>query len=161
MIGSMKESVKLLVVKAGAAAAATEIADAAIVDMQGHRSAAFVCLMGSGIKATAKVALSVVQGDTADLSDGVESAALVQHTAASDGDGNGKLLVLDVVNPCKRYMRVKSVFGQDPFEPVRFSDVRQILAQQADVPAVLAILYNGGALPAQMGDMLDGAVLAQ
>ena len=60
MIGSMKESAKLLVVKAGAAAAATEIADAAIVDMQGYRSAAFVCLMGGGIKATAKVALSVV-----------------------------------------------------------------------------------------------------
>ena len=136
MIGSMKESAKLLVVKAGAAAAATEIADAAIVDMQGYRSAAFVCLMGSGIKATAKVALSVVQGDTADLSDGVESAALVQHTAASDGD---------VVNPCKRYMRVK---------------VKRETAV-ADVPAVLAILYNGGALPAQMGDMLDGAVLAQ
>lgn len=31
----------------------------------------------------------------------------------------------------------ESVFGQDPFESVRFSDVRQILAQQADVPAVL------------------------
>ena len=113
--------------------------------MQGYRSAAFVCLMGSGIKATAKVALSVVQGDAADLSDGVESAALVQHTAASDGDGNGKLLVLDVVNPCKRYMRVK---------------VKRETAV-ADIPAVLAILYNGGALPAQMGDMLDGAVLAQ
>ena len=145
MIGSMKESAKLLVVKAGAAAAATEIADAAIVDMQGYRSAAFVCLMGSGIKATAKVALSVVQGDAADLSDGVESAALVQHTAASDGDGNGKLLVLDVVNPCKRYMRVK---------------VKRETAV-ADIPAVLAILYNGGALPAQMGDVQDGAVLAQ
>ena len=100
MIESMKESAKLLVVKAGAAAAATEIADAAIVDMQGYRSAAFVCLMGSGIKATAKVALSVVQGDTADLSDGVESAALVQHTAASDGDGNGKLLVLPANGIC-------------------------------------------------------------
>ena len=57
----------------------------------------------------------------------------------------GKLLVLDVVNPCKRYMRVK---------------VKRETAV-ADVPAVLAILYNGGALPAQMGDMLDGAVLAQ
>ena len=31
-----------------------------------------------------------------------------------------------------------SVFGRDPFEPVRFSDVRQIIAQQTAVPAVLA-----------------------
>lgn len=31
-----------------------------------------------------------------------------------------------------------SVFGRDPFEPVRFSDVRQIIAQQTRTPAVLA-----------------------
>lgn len=145
MMGSMKESAKLLVVKAGASAAATEIADAAIVDMQGYRSAAFACLIGSGIKATAKVALSVVQGDAADLSDGVESDVLVQHTASADGNGSGKLLMLDVVNPCKRYLRVK---------------VKRETAV-ADIPAVLAILYNGGALPAQMGDVLNGAVWAQ
>lgn len=32
----------------------------------------------------------------------------------------------------------KSVFGRDPFEPVIFSDVRQIIAQQSSVPVALA-----------------------
>ena len=31
-----------------------------------------------------------------------------------------------------------SVFGRDPFEPVRFSDVRQIIAQQTGTPTALA-----------------------
>lgn len=31
----------------------------------------------------------------------------------------------------------KSVFGRDPFEPVIFSDVRQIIAQQSSVPVAL------------------------
>lgn len=36
-----------------------------------------------------------------------------------------------------------SVFGRDPFEPVRFSDVRQIIAQQTGTPTALAGFGDG------------------
>lgn len=139
---SFANECKVLVCKSEVAAGTTAVEDATIVDMQGYDSVAFVAILGADTATTAEVALSAVCGNDAALSDGVEKAAKAEYTAASDTDADGKTLVLDVIRPGTRYARAK---------------VGRATAN-AEVLAVLAVLYMGSGIPGEAGDALARAV---
>lgn len=139
---SIVNECKLVVCKTEVAAGTTAIEDAAIVDMQGFESVAFIAVLGADTSSTATVALSAMAGNDAALADGVEKAAVASYTASSDTDADGKAIVLDVIKPGARYVRPKIARS----------------TANSEILAVVAVLYGAHGIPAVAGDALASAV---
>ena len=140
---SMLNECKISVVKGAVAAGQTEIADAAVVDMQGFENVAFLAVLGADTAATAKSTLSVLAGDKADMSDAAVKPKVAVHIASSATSDDDKVLLLDVVRPGKRYLRAK---------------LARETANVA-VSAILALQYDGDNIPVtQSADVLAAAL---
>lgn len=132
----------LTVAKAEVAAASTNVTDAAVVDMKGYNAVAFVAILGADTAATAKVTLKAAVSDASSMAGAVTLDKTAEYTAQSETDADDKLLVLDVIEPGKRYVR-----------PLIDRETAN-----ADILALLAIRYNGMGVPSEMGDVLARSV---
>jgi hypothetical protein len=93
---------KVTRVKNAVAAGTTNITDAAIIDMQGFTSVAFLVAFGT-LTSTQVSGLKIQQSANSDMSspDDLTGTALT----IPDGDSN-KVLVTDLLKPSKRYVRL-------------------------------------------------------
>lgn len=76
-----------------------------IIDMLGYQSAIFICTITDSVE-TAIAVLTIEQND-ADSDTGMSalSGALAIVGCDADDDLNGKLLVVEIINPKKRYIQ--------------------------------------------------------
>ena len=105
-------------------------------------AAMFVAILGADTAATAKVTLKAAVSDASSMAGAVTLDKTAEYTAQSATDADNKLLVLDVIEPGKRYVR----------------PLIDRATANADILALLAIRYNGMGVPSEMGDVLARSV---
>lgn len=86
--------------------AGTSSVNGVVIDTQGAERVCFVAVLGDGT-ATGTVSMKAQSGSASDGSDMSDITGATTATATSDGTNtDNKLLVLDIVKPLKRYVRI-------------------------------------------------------
>ncbi len=88
-------------IKNAVTAGASDIADAAVVDMKNYEGVMFIAAFGA-IASSAVTGIEARQSDAVDMSS-AETLAGASVSVAADSDN--KLAVIDIKNPGKRYIR--------------------------------------------------------
>lgn len=144
MIESILKAAKFAVAKGYAEAAATSVTDATIIDLQSGRSVCFIAALGPNTASGAVTTLKAKVGDKSDLSDGEVLTVMATHTADSATSDDDKLLILDVVQPGKRYVQ----------------PVLDRATAAAELCTLIAVTYNARCLPTSQGDTVLDAQLS-
>jgi len=146
VIESLLKSCLFTKTSVAAAAAVDDITGGAIIDLgsttEGQfNSVCFVAILGE-VTAASVVTLKAFCGNEAALGDGAYKATTSTVTATlNDTDNN--LLILDVIQPGKRYVRGDLVID----------------TQNAVVDSIIAIRYNAKTLPTvQTAEVADGEI---
>lgn len=115
-----------------------------IQDMSGYRAIQAIALLGD-VTNTSVITLKAFVGDQPALGDGAYETVTATFTAgAADADNN--VLVLDLINPVKRY--------------VRFDLVRS--TANAVVDGIVTIKYNAKSVPVtQSADVIDSDIVIE
>ena len=131
------ETAVVLASNAGTAAAT---AKGTIVDMQGFETATFIAVFGNVLD-TAAVDVQVAQGDTNSTGAMVVSEAKVSFTAGAS-DMDNRAVVLEVVNPGKRYLEIQV----------------KVATANAPISSIVCIKSNPSVVPVEQGTtVIDSA----
>ena len=141
MIKSLLKACVFDKVLGNTAAGTGDTLNSEIVDLQGYDSVCLVATLGD-CAATAVGTLKAYCGDASDVSDGALKTTTATFTATASSADN-KVVVLDVVNPGKRYVRA------------------DLVRATANIPveSIVAIRYNAKNIPVtQPSDVVASAL---
>lgn len=138
MIGSLLQDCKIIKVMDSQSTGQTN-PTSSIVDTQGYGGACFICKLGAVTNA-AKIEMDV-QGNTANATSGMADMSGAKAAIAEADSDAEQSLVVDVVKPRKRYLRVE--IERD--------------TQNSEIDSVFCILYNGQAKPATQPATIDAS----